>query len=134
MGEIYLDEVLINSYGIGFKIYPYLMKVGFPLLSVLSVHWRISLKFLLSVIIRFPEYWNKAFLSNQGKLNQRLIKIKGQEKWKQTPEWQVGKAPSLAIVSPQQEQKSSSFHGQACWQSIPKGNCGNKHFGIDFCL
>lgn len=47
---------------------------------------------------------------------------------------EVEKAPSLAVVSPQQEQKSSSFHGQVCWQSIPKENCGNKHFGIYLCL
>lgn len=43
----------------------------------------------------------------------------------------VGKAPSLAAVSPQQGQKSSLFHGQACWQSIPKENRGTKSFGID---
>lgn len=47
---------------------------------------------------------------------------------------EVEKAPSLAAVSPQQEQKSSPFHGQACWQSIPKENRGSKHSGIDSCL
>lgn len=44
------------------------------------------------------------------------------------------KAPSLGAVSPQQKQKSSPFHGQACWQSIPKANCGSEGFGIDYVL
>lgn len=47
---------------------------------------------------------------------------------------EVEKAPSLAAVSPQQEQKSSPVHGQACWQSIPKENGGIKRFGIDLHL
>lgn len=83
--ELYLDEVLINSHGLGFKIYPGLIKVGFPLQSVLSVYWRIALKFLLLVTRRLPEHCEQSVLGNQGKLNQRLIKIKDQEKQKQTP-------------------------------------------------
>lgn len=46
---------------------------------------------------------------------------------------EVEKAP-LAAVSPQQEQKSSPFHGQACWQSTPQEKGGTKRFGIGLSL
>lgn len=108
----------MNSYGIGFKIYPCLIKVGFPLPSVLSVHWRIALKFLLSVIIRFPEDSQntvyKAFLSNQGKLNQRLIKNKRPGKTKTNPKMTGGKSTLSSDCKPSAGAEKQFFS----WTSV----------------
>lgn len=59
--EIYLDKVL------GFGIYPGLIKVGFPLISVI-VHWKIVLKFLPLVIIRFPEYHEQTIMEQPSQI------------------------------------------------------------------
>lgn len=109
--KIYLDEVL------GFGIYPDLIKVGFPFISVSFVHWKIVLKFMSLGIIRFPEYQTNNYETTQANLTKDKLKFKKKKQEKMTV---VDKAPSLAAVSSQQEQKNSPFHGQACWQSIAK--------------
>lgn len=52
---------------------------------------------------------NKPLLSNQGKLNGRLIKIKDQEKRKQKQNDEGGKAPFLAAVKPSAGAGKQSF-------------------------
>lgn len=98
--EIYLADVLINSRGLGFKIYPGLIQVAFPLPSVLSVHWRVTLKFLLSVITSLPEYREQSILEQPRQTNQRLVKLKDHEKRNKTQNDRGGKSTLSSSCKP----------------------------------
>lgn len=111
--EIYLDEVL------GFGIYPGLIKVGFPLISVSSVHWKIVLKFLSLGIIRFPEYRTNNYETTQANLTKDKLKFKKKKTQEKNDRGRQSTLSSSCKLATGAE-KNSPFHGQACWQSIAK--------------